>query len=220
MVFKFNDNEGCEIVINIPRNLRGILLSSVIEFESIGMSLNDLPDSELVNEIIRGICLITGNDEDELKSICMDVDQIELNIFEGNLFKIFQSISTMFTSYVPTEYNLENNTFEYKDKTFVCPHLIKESFTGAKLYTKVSVAQAIEILKTKELLKAVEVDKDTRFSCFIKIVAILLHEENEVIPESESEYNILIEEKMEFFEDIDYGTAKDLYFFLRSTIKA
>lgn len=153
---------------------------------------------------------------------------IDLGSVEITLMKLYNSINGFLSKYKPKIRTDQNYVFQYKEKTYYLPYLIKTLYTGANVTTKVNTSQLVEVLEIKRYLgtefksregKEDQSLMDARFNAYLEIFAVLVLEEGVDYPSSDAELSDRIDERKEYFKDIDMKTVNDVVFFLMSITK-
>lgn len=115
--------------------------------------------------------------------------------------------------------------FRWKGRTWCIPHVVQRLFTGKKVYSHFSVAQAVETLQIKKYLTTKSAEKkrivgDTdelmsvRYTAFLKMMGIALREEGKDYPLDDVAFQQEMQKRIKIFDGIDAKTAYDVTFFL------
>jgi len=145
----------------------------------------------------------------------------DLKEVEPTILNIYEKALELVKSY---KYEALEKPFKYKGETWQIPQVLATLFNGKKVYSKVSVAQGVEMLQTKRFLKEFKNDdlnktKNARFTSYLRMFALLVRKVGEEFPIDEIPFERKIAERMPIFQDISTKLANDVCFFLISSTK-
>ena len=126
----------------------------------------------------------------------------------------------------PTE---KDHRFQHNGKFYTIPYQTAQLFSGRRVFSGVSVQQAVETIKVKNYLAKSQKNKanvtlqdqmDERFESFLRLIAVTSTKLGETAPLDDTEFNKYIDERIPLFANISYGNATSAIFFLTSTMKS
>jgi len=143
---------------------------------------------------------------------------------ENLLLYLSGQISTIMNSYKFEEPKQGSYTFSHGGVTYKIPWLVKSLVLGKKVFDKISIAQSVDVMKTKKYLATVsgyqeklDNKKNVTFTSYLQIISILAIEEGTEYPNSPEAAAAYTQTQAVKFQDIDYSTANDIVFFLIGT---
>lgn len=111
--------------------------------------------------------------------------------------------------------------FDFDGEEYRIPNLAKALLLGKKVFDKITVGQAVDVMKIKKYISTVEgfqenIDnkKNVTFTSYIQIIAILALKVGEEYPDSPEAAAAYVQAQAVKFQKIDYSTANDVVFFL------
>ena len=229
--------------IKLPESLTEVSLNTKVAFdvarEELMLWLKDQSDSDTLednrnyylylmakavsefidkplDEVLRFDVSDVVDDSGMLYKISFE-DGVDIDSVDASLSTLYQYSVDLVDSYKFEFKDTKDFTFDYSGIVWEVPHVVK-TVLGKKVFSYVSVAQAVEILQVKKMLNDISIKgddlKNFRFSSFLKMLAIIVTKQGEEIPLDAVKYSTLIEERMVLFQEIDMKTAYDLIFFL------
>lgn len=202
----------------------------VVYLQMLSRAVSEFLDVDITKLLNMDVGELLGDDLSVLNDVVIKSitdlpkwSEIDLNSVDVTLNSLYNNILALIDTYEFTYKTEEDYLFEYKERKWKVPYVIKTLVTGTKVFSKINTSQLVEVLQIKKYLytefKQRE-DKDSnhlmnvRFTSYLEIFAILCIEKNEEFPLDEADLSESIQEKLRIFEDIDVKTAQDVIFFL------
>ncbi len=150
-------------------------------------------------------------------------EDIDFDSAESALNTIYFYIKKLIDSYEFQFRKEDNYTFEWKGKTWEIPYATM-NLLGGKSFSKVSVAQSVNILNIKKNLADINSSKkrtlgdteeimNVRFTGAIKIISCTTKLKDEELPLDDIPFQNLVKNRMTEFQDINYKLGMDILFF-------
>lgn len=170
-------------------------------------------------------------------SLDKPANKIDYSNAEQTLHTIYQAARNVINGY-QFEYRPDGeHFFTHKGKLWRIPNVVKQLFTGAKVYSPFSTQQAVETLMVKNYLNekvnnrpraelTAQQVEDLRFTAHLNLIAISVTEHVKgdngkpvevPLPLDKNEFDTTIADRAILFEDVDSKTAMDIIFFLTAT---
>jgi hypothetical protein len=218
---KLKDTEGGVLIINMPESLREVTLETKIHFdvdrEDVHEAMTNGDTITFLKSLSYALSRFFGVDINKFMSLDVSDIIFDEQSTENILYYLFKTVDALCNSQ-PEFKEGEDIFFEYKGVEFKIPHIIKTLFNGKQLMSKINTYQAIEILEIVENIKKIPNLKDKKdiedslYVSYLKVLSVITLTDDEIIERKS------IEERMDFFKEIDAYTAMHVYFFLSSTL--
>lgn len=109
--------------------------------------------------------------------------------------------------------------FVYKGETYSVPHIVASTIGGMPLLPDIETVEAVEAFETvrtfeREIKRSGDPNGDLFFVQYLRLLAIFCRKEGERLPEEDDDRERWIQERSQYFQEIDTKTALDADFFL------
>lgn len=219
--FKILDTEGKTLVLNMPESLREVSLPTKIHFDvdrgEVYKAMSEEDTIGFIKTLSGTLSRFFNEDIDTFMRLDTSDAVFDIESTENTLYYMFKVVDQLCNPEMTFKEG-EDIFFVYKGVEFKIPYIIKTLFNGQKLTSKINAYQAVEILEVIENIKKipnlkVKVDiEDSLYYSYLKVLSVITLTEDDIIKRKS------IEERMDFFKDIDAHTALHVYFFLSSIL--
>jgi hypothetical protein len=209
-----------ELYLDMPSDLSEITLAKALHFEVDRRIISALVTKKNKKDFLIQSCHLLSRffDKDISEFMKFDVSDIllDINSAENVLLSLINIIDSLFE--VNFKYvDGQDFSFTYKERQFNIPYIVKTLFTGDHVFSKINTYQAVNVLTQIDRIKEAEKsnsiknrteNENSLFYSYLHILSVLTLTEDEIIE------RMSIEDRMDFFKDIDAKTCKHVYFFL------
>jgi hypothetical protein len=226
----FRDFSGAEIAkVDLPEIPNEVMLSQAIDFlkamEKIeGILKKDHENADPTGYVYQHI-LALG---EFFRLPPETFDDLDLHLGADELMEIDKDVSKLISylfnviQYQPKLRDQSNFRFSYRGQVFEIPYYRASAYLAKKFGRpdlKVGeYVEAVNIQNIKTALLSDDPNGSELYTKYVVTVAILARKPGELLPEGPAALKRFIEDRTEFFQDIDLVTAYDIGFFLRNTL--